>query len=101
MEDFRLNWPTIKTRRRCIIHVATLSYSEKQRMTIPKFKFMQNSQLFRLCDLVDENVEVLYVSPFPVSDEAIQYVTKILQIAGVSNPEKRFKVSIHTISLTC
>ncbi len=91
MDEFRLNWPQLKTKRRYIIHVASLSYTQKQRMSIPKFKQLQNSQLFRLCDLVDENVEVLYVSAFPVSDDAIQYVTKILQIAGVTNPEKRFK----------
>lgn len=92
MDRFCSNWATIKTRRRYIIHVASLSYDISQRQTIPRFKYLQNSQLFRLLDLVDENVQVLYVSAFPVSDDAIQYVTKILAIAGVTNPEKRFKV---------
>ncbi|KAL0480912.1 hypothetical protein AKO1_011189 [Acrasis kona] len=91
-DRFRENWSVIKTKKRTIIHVPSLTYEVHQRKSIQeRFQFIQNAQLFRLCALMDDLVDVIYVSPFPVSDDAIQYVAKILLTCGINNPEKRFR----------
>jgi hypothetical protein len=38
-------------------------------------------------------IQVIYVSPFPLSPDVLQYYTKLLQIQGSNErPEERFKV---------
>ena len=37
-------------------------------------------QLSRICDITDPLVDVVYVSPFPVSDDLKQYYIKVLQV---------------------
>jgi hypothetical protein len=47
-------------------------------------------QLTRLFGTLDPNVNVIYVVPFPLSAEVLDYYTDILQICGVKDPETRF-----------
>jgi len=37
MEEFKLRWPEIKTKKRVEIHINSYSVSEMQRMTMEKF----------------------------------------------------------------
>jgi hypothetical protein len=34
-------------------------------------------------DLADPDVEIIYVSPFPLSDEVEEYYAKLLEVGGV------------------
>lgn len=35
----------------------------------------------RICiDLMDENVDIIYISPVPLDEEGLQYVYKLLQV---------------------
>ena len=49
-------------------------------------------QLSRICDIADPLVDVVYVSPFPVSDDLRQYYMKVLQIGGIEGVEQRFTI---------
>ena len=48
--------------------------------------------LCRLCDVIDEDVEVIYISPFPLPDEVLQYFYKLLQLGGVAQPDNRIRI---------
>ena len=84
MDTFVSNWGKIKMSPRMVIHLPSLSYTPYQCESTPYFNAVQ-SQLPRLIDLLDPNVEVIYVSPNPVDSEAIQYYTRLLQLSGLYN----------------
>eukprot|EP00759_Apiculatamorpha_spiralis_P044356 PhF_6_TR41334/c0_g1_i1/m.62690 len=108
MDKFVRNWNRIKEGKRLIIHLPSLSYNEKQCSSIPFFNCYQNAQLTRLCDLADPNVEIVYIAPFQIEPEALQYYVKMAQAGGVADAESRFVVLVPenakrlplTISLT-
>ncbi|XP_064846403.1 IQ motif-containing protein H [Oncorhynchus masou masou] len=74
------NWKHIQASRRTIIHVPSLGYSQLQRFSLKGFDVLQNIQLGRLCDVRDENVEVIYVSPVRLGDDLSQYYTRLLAL---------------------
>ena len=37
----------------------------------------ENYQITRLCDIMDDNIDVIYVSPVPVTEETLQYYSKL------------------------
>lgn len=41
---------------------------------------------------MDENTDIIYISPFPLDPDAIDYIMKLLQIGGIENAESRFKI---------
>src|SRR5688572_14028015 len=41
---------------------------------------------------MDENVDVIYVAPFQLDDEAIEYFIKLLQVRGIKNVTQRFHI---------
>ncbi|EFC42140.1 hypothetical protein NAEGRDRAFT_69956 [Naegleria gruberi] len=92
MDEFKKNWDTIKKSKRTIIHINSLTYDESVRTTTPKFKSSQNSQLFRILDLLDPNVEVVYVTSEPLDSDVLSYVCKLLEFGGVEEPMRRLKV---------
>jgi hypothetical protein len=69
MSDFRRRWPRVVRRRRVIVHIPSLSYTCAQRESMHKFTTHENSQFSRMCDLADPLVDLVYVSPVPISDE--------------------------------
>lgn len=95
MENFCKNWNKMKTGKRMIVHIPSVSLDVRIRPSVPKFLEMQCSQLARLCDLEDPNVEILLVTPFPIDDDGLQYMIKILNVGGVYDIEKRLSV-VHT-----
>ena len=80
MKHFRKNWEEIKSNKRVIIHIPSLSYEEFQRMSFQQYQTFQNNQLYRILDVIDPNVIVIYVSPFEIDEDAISYIVKILQV---------------------
>ncbi|KAL9649007.1 hypothetical protein ABK040_008386 [Willaertia magna] len=91
MDDFKKNWDTIKKGKRVIIHMNSLSFDENVRKTFPKFKSTQNSQILRLFDLIDPNVEIIYITMEPLDEDAIGYAQKLLELVGIEQPMKRVK----------
>jgi hypothetical protein len=77
-----------------VLHVPSLSIDEYLRLGLSNFEIQQNLQLTRLADCVKENVEIIYVAPFPLDDEILDYFKKILEIGGVENPHSRFTIIV-------
>uniref|UniRef100_A0A671SLM4 IQCH-like ATP-grasp domain-containing protein n=1 Tax=Sinocyclocheilus anshuiensis TaxID=1608454 RepID=A0A671SLM4_9TELE len=101
-ESLAANWKHITSAKRTIIHVPSLGYSQHQRLSLRGFDVLQNTQMGRLCDIRDENVEVIYVSPVCLGKDVLQYYTRLLglqtaiELGDASAPEshcsKRFTI---------
>uniref|UniRef100_A0A673L831 IQ motif containing H n=1 Tax=Sinocyclocheilus rhinocerous TaxID=307959 RepID=A0A673L831_9TELE len=101
-ESLAANWKHIISAKRTIIHVPSLGYSQHQRLSLRGFDVLQNTQMGRLCDIRDENVKVIYVSPVHLGEDVLQYYTCLLglqtaiELGDASAPEshcaKRFTI---------
>jgi len=63
-------------------------------MTTEKFKQKENAQIARIFSVKDPNVDVVYVSPFTLTNDVYKYYLKILELVEIENPEKRFNIVV-------
>jgi hypothetical protein len=57
----------------------------------------------------DPNVDIIYVCPFPLTNEIYNYYLKILELVEIENPDRRFTIVVPEnyicfkphLSLTC
>uniref|UniRef100_A0A3B4A669 IQCH-like ATP-grasp domain-containing protein n=1 Tax=Periophthalmus magnuspinnatus TaxID=409849 RepID=A0A3B4A669_9GOBI len=73
------NWNYIQGSKRTIIHIPSLGYSQSQRCNLRNFDVVQNIQIGRLCEIRDENVEVIYVCPMHLKEDMKQYYSSLLK----------------------
>jgi hypothetical protein len=93
-EEFKRCWPEIKTQKRVEIHINSYSISELRRLSIEKLKQKENNQVMRLFSIKDPNVDVIYISPFVLTNEVFKYYLKILELVEIEEPLKRFHVVV-------
>ena len=93
-EEFKVKWNEIKKRRRIEIHINSISYSEMKRISMEKFLQRENAQIARLFAVKDPNVDVVYVSPFSLTNDVTGYYMKILEIGEVENPNSRVNIVV-------
>lgn len=91
---WRKNWSSFQSRRRVHVHVPSSSLEAHQRASTFNFAVRENSQLSRLCDAHDPNVDVLYLSPFALSPDVQNYYLKLLEVGGVAAVHSRVKVMV-------
>nr|XP_056721734.1 IQ domain-containing protein H [Euleptes europaea] len=84
------NWNRIRTSTRTVIHIPSLGYTQHVREATPDFAIHQGSQIGRLCEIQDPNVDVVYVSPLQLTEELRQYYHKLLGLqAAVSSGDPK------------
>ncbi|XP_030621174.1 LOW QUALITY PROTEIN: IQ motif-containing protein H [Chanos chanos] len=84
-EHLAANWKHISSSRRTIIHIPSLGYPQHQRFGLSGFDILQNTQMGRLCEVRDENVEVIYVCPVQLTEDVLQYYKRLLVMAEDAN----------------
>lgn len=94
MNQFKNNWNEIKKGPRIEIHLNSLSFSFLRNCTIEKFSAKENNQLNRLINLIDPNVEIIYIAPFKLENEVLSYYFSILSTLGVENAKERFHLIV-------
>ena len=94
MNEFKSNWGQIKKGPRIEIHINSMSYSNIRNCTMEKFSIKENNQLNRLINLIDPNVEIIYIAPFPLGNEVLSYYFSILSTLGIENAKERFHLII-------
>ena len=92
--SFRDNWDASTDLTKIEIHINSLSYSNYKNTTIDKYPEKENLQLNRLIRLIDPNVEMIYISPYEISDDILKYYFSILNTIGISNIENRFHLIV-------
>ena len=92
--EFSNSWASIRQNRRIEIHINSFTISEVQRMSIEKFKQKENMQIARIFSVKDPNVDVIYICPYPLTNEIYNYYLKILELVEIDDPESRFHVIV-------
>jgi hypothetical protein len=93
-EDFKQSWKHIKKSRRVEIHINSFSIRQGQRLSLEKYKQKENAQIARLFNVKDPNVDIIYICPFPLTNEIYNYYLKILELVEIENPDRRFTIVV-------
>jgi len=70
----------------------SITTREFQRLSTEKFQEIQNSQISRIFRIKDPNVTVIYITPFHLVSDIINYYSKIFELQGIENYQDRFHV---------
>ena len=78
MKEFKKNWDTIKNSPRIEIHFNSISLPTTNSIylntTFHKFSERENNELNRIINLIDENVEIIYISPHQLNQDIILFL---------------------------
>lgn len=85
MEEFKNRWNDIKKKKRVEIHINSISVQEMKRISMEKFLQRENAQISRIFAVKDPLVDVIYVSPFQMTNDVTGYYMKILEIGEIEN----------------
>ncbi|GAB1606181.1 IQ domain-containing protein H-like, partial [Argonauta hians] len=77
---FKLSWHRIQNSKRVIVHLPSLGYPEYVRSNMKFLHTQENIQISRICEIADPNVDVIYLSPDHVTEEAKAYYDKLLAL---------------------
>jgi hypothetical protein len=89
--EYSLN-PTLFNQKRLIIVIPSISASPYLRLEYENFAALQNTLISNLYLLADENVHMIYISPFLMSNYQLSYHEKFLSLMGISLLPKRLTV---------
>ncbi|KAL5249318.1 hypothetical protein ACHWQZ_G018246 [Mnemiopsis leidyi] len=87
LKALKNNWPAIQKRKRVIIHIPSRGFSQSIRDSLVDYHNLQNSQMGRICDVNDPNVEVIYISPIDLDNDMQQYYQKLLGMGVTADGE--------------
>ncbi|KAM6936946.1 IQ motif-containing protein H [Xenentodon cancila] len=79
VQHLAANWKHIQSSKRTIIHIPSLGCSQSQQLNLRTYDILQNIQIGRLCDVRDENVDVIFICPNRLGDDIVQYYTSLLK----------------------
>jgi hypothetical protein len=63
-------------------------------LTLEKYKQRENAQIARLFNVKDPNIDIIYICPFPLTNEIYNYYLKILELVEIENPDRRFTIIV-------
>lgn len=89
-QTWRNTYSTFKQKRRIYIHIPSLSLSHYHRTSIheQQLSLIQNSSLSRICDIMNDDIDVIYIAPFQLNHDVYQYYLKLLEVGGVKGKDK-------------
>ena len=97
-KNFQKRWEIIKNRPHIEIHLNSVSLntsnSKYMNTTFDHFVERENNQLNRIVNLLDSNVEIIYISPYELNPDIITYYTSIMETFGVEKVRERFHIVI-------
>ena len=97
LKDLKTSWPRMQTEKRVIIHLPSRGYTQTIRDSLVDYHVLQNSQMGRICDINDPNVEVIYISPVDLDNDMHQYYQKLMSMGvskdgtNITDSESKFK----------
>ncbi|KAF3854879.1 hypothetical protein F7725_022934 [Dissostichus mawsoni] len=93
------DWKHIQSSKRTIIHIPSLGYPQRQRRHLRGLDILQNVQIGRLCDIRDENVEVIYVCPRHLGEDILDYYASLLKCDKATNEEDTGSAQASSLSI--
>ncbi|XP_034060788.1 IQ motif-containing protein H [Gymnodraco acuticeps] len=93
------DWKHIQSSKRTIIHIPSLGYPQSQRRHLRGLDILQNVQIGRLCDIRDENVQVIYVCPRHLGEDILDYYASLLKCDEAINEEDTGSAQASSLSI--
>ncbi|CAD8086017.1 unnamed protein product [Paramecium sonneborni] len=86
---FKEEWSYLKLQQRFEIHLNSFSFEEIKRLSMDKFPQRQNTQITRIFNLKDPLVHIIYIAPYDLPSELIDYFYKILNLGDIADCKNR------------
>lgn len=67
----------------------SFSFEEIKRLSMEKFPQRENTQITRIFNLKDPLVHIIYISPYDLPSELIDYFYKILNLGDITDCKNR------------
>ena len=94
MSHFKENWKNIKNNPRYEIHINSISNDSKINETIEHYSEKENLQLDRITRLADPNLNIIFISPYDISDDVLAYYFALLSSFNIENARERFHLIV-------